>query len=66
VWRYQFNAVFDSQPEVKRVAVVRPVSYQTRGILASDKTLGDSLFNKGDFMRRSRRNVYGDRKTITI
>ncbi len=44
--------MFYSQTIVKRVAVVRPVSNQTRGILINDKTLGDSLFSKGDLMRR--------------
>src|SRR5574341_1303827 len=66
VRRYQLNAMVDSQPEIKRVTVVRLVSYQTLGLFISDKTLGDSLLNKGDFMRRSSRNVYGDRKTIAI
>lgn len=49
-----------SQPKVKLAAVVRLISYQTRGLLINYKTLGDSLFSKGDFMRRSRGGVYGD------
>ena len=69
--RYRFNATVSGQSGIKRVAVGRchrlclqlgtPVSHR-------DKTLGDSRFNKGDLMRRSRRNVYeyGDRKTIAV
>ena len=66
--RYQFNTIIDSQLYIKRVAIIRLVSNQAFWFLINDKTVGDSRFNKGDLMRRSRRNVYGygDRKTSTV
>lgn len=61
MWRDHLDA-FLSQLRVKRVAVIGPVSDQSLRSV-SGKTLSESFSDKGDFMRRSRRRVYGDRKT---
>ena len=63
---YEFNFMVYCQLDIKGVAVVRLISYKVFRLFASDKTLGDSCFSKGDFMWRSRCNVYGDRKASTI
>lgn len=63
---YQFNPMIDSQLYFKRVTIVRLVSYQAFRLFITDKTPGDSRFNKGDVVLRSRRNEYGDRTTITV
>jgi hypothetical protein len=50
---------------VKRVAIVSAVSNEPLWSLA-DKDVGQSFLHKGDFMRRSRCCVDGDRKTSAI
>jgi hypothetical protein len=49
---------------IERVGVVSLIPDQPRGPL-SGKNFGESAFDKGDFMRRSRRRVDGERKTST-
>ena len=50
---------------IEFVAVVGLVPDQSfRGI--GNKPVFNSIFDKGDFMWRSRCNVYGDRKTIAV
>ncbi len=53
------------QPSVERVGVLSLVAYEAGGPL-SGKNFGESAFDKGDFMRASRRRVDGDRKTIAV
>ena len=50
---------------VQRVAVVCPVTYESLWLLIG-KNFSESFFDKSDFMRRSRRRVYGDRKTVAV
>ena len=50
---------------VQRVAVIRLVSDQPFRELV-DEALEESVSDKGDFMRRSRRCVNGERKTIAV
>jgi hypothetical protein len=50
---------------VQRVRVIRPVADQSLR-LPVGKNFGDSLSDKSDFMRRSRRRAYGERKTIAV
>jgi hypothetical protein len=60
----QLNALL-SKAGVELVAVVGLIPDQSgRGI--GDKPTLDSVPCKGDFMRRSRCNMYGDRKTIAV
>src|SRR5689334_16062913 len=54
-----------SQLCIQRVAVIRPVADQSFGLLVG-KNFSESFSDKGDFMRRSRRRVYGERKTIAV
>ena len=50
---------------IKRVTVIRSITDESLGSSLKEATL-ESLLNKGDFMRRSRRNVYGERKTRAV
>ena len=56
---------FLCQRLIQRITVVGPVSDQPDRPLI-DKPLFESILDKGDFMRRSRRSVQGDRKTSAI
>src|ERR1035438_648935 len=50
---------------IEFIAIVRLVTDQSvRGI--GDKPAFNSILDKGDFMWRSRCNVYGDRKTMAV
>ena len=60
----QFNA-FGSQLLIQRIAIIGPISNQPLRSF-QDKSRCESCFHKGDFMRRSRRNVDGDRKTRAV
>ena len=51
--------------EVERVGVERLVAYEPAGEPAGE-TLRKSLADKGDLMRRSRRSVDGERKTMKV
>src|SRR5215475_8398819 len=53
------------QLSVQRVTVIRLVSDQSFRELI-DESFEESVCDKGDFMRRSRRCVYGERKTIAV
>src|ERR1051325_9317903 len=64
VRRDQLDASF-SQLLVQRAGVVSLVADQSFGSL-SGKNLSESLSDKGDFMRRSRRRVDGERKTRAV
>ena len=61
VRRGQLDAA-PGQPRVERVGVVSLVADQAFG-LPGGKTLKESLSDKGDFMRRSRRRVDGEWET---
>jgi hypothetical protein len=50
---------------IQWVRVVRLIADQSLRLLI-DKALNESFSHKGDFMRRSRRRVDGDRKTIAV
>jgi len=50
---------------IKRIRVIRSITDESLGSRLKE-TMLESLSNKGDFMRRSRRNVYGERKTRAI
>jgi hypothetical protein len=50
---------------VKRIGVVRLVSDEPFGTMRHKPCL-DSVMHKGDFMRRSTRNVYGEWKTSSV
>jgi len=64
VWCDQLNSLL-LQLGIEFVAVVGLVSDQSfRGI--GNKPVFNSIFDKGDFMWRSRCNVYGGRKTIAV
>src|SRR5438128_6818266 len=64
VRRDHFNTCL-SQGLIKRVRVIRLVTNQSSGLL-TDKALSESAFDKGDFMRRSRACVDGERKTRAV
>jgi hypothetical protein len=53
------------QQLIQRIAVVGPISDQPLRNF-QNKSRCESCFHKGDFMRRSRRNVDGDRKTMAV
>jgi hypothetical protein len=61
---YQLNAL-PLKLLIQRVRVICPVSYKSLGLLVG-KNFSESFSDKSDFMRRSRRRVYGDRKTIAV
>lgn len=50
---------------IEFVAVVSPITDQKSGI-RSEKPFFESVVYKGDFMRRSSRNVNGERKTSAV
>ena len=50
---------------VQRVAVIRLVSDQSLREFV-DEAFEESVCDRGDFMRRSRRCVNGERKTIAV
>jgi hypothetical protein len=50
---------------IKRITVIRSITDESLGSSLKEATL-ESFSNKGDFMRRSRRNVCGERKTRAI
>lgn len=62
--RNQFHSIF-SQLLVQRIAVIRLVTNQTLGQLFGEHGV-QSRFYKGDLMRRSTANGYGDRKTRAV
>lgn len=64
VRRDHLNALF-GQRFIQRVGVVSLVADQSFGSL-SGKNLSESFSDKGDFMRRSRRRVDGERKTRAV
>lgn len=64
VRRDQLDAAL-GQLRVERVGVVSLIAYQAFGLFG-DKTLNESLCDKGDFMRRSRRRVDGEWKTSIV
>jgi hypothetical protein len=53
------------QLRIQRVAVVGAISDQA-GRRSHNVALGESVFDKGDFMRTSRRRVDGDWKTRAV
>jgi hypothetical protein len=53
------------QDFIQRIAVISPVANQSLGQFI-DKDFGQSVSDKGDFMRRSRSCVDGERKTCAI
>ena len=50
---------------IQWVTVIRPIAYESLRLLIG-KNFSESFFDKSDFMRRSRRCVYGDRKTKAV
>jgi hypothetical protein len=50
---------------IKRITVICPVAYESLRLLVG-KNFSDSFCDKSDLMRRSRRRVYGERKTIAV
>ena len=50
---------------IQRIRVIRSIAYESRGLLVG-KNFSESFCDKSDFMRRSRRRVYGERKTIAV
>jgi hypothetical protein len=62
--RYHLNASL-LKFLVQRVAIICPVAYESLRLLVG-KNFSESFCDKSDFMRRSRRRVYGDRKTIAV
>jgi hypothetical protein len=50
---------------IERIRVIRSITDESLGSSLKEATL-ESLSNKGDFMWRSRRNVYGDRNTRAV
>jgi hypothetical protein len=50
---------------IERIRVIRSITNESLGSSLKEATL-ESLSNKGDFMRRSRRKVYGERKTRAV
>ena len=56
---------FGSKHLIQRITVVGSVPDQSLRLLI-DKAFFESILDKGDFMRRSRRSVQGDRKTRAI
>jgi len=64
VRRYHLDALL-AKFLVQRVRVIRPVADQSLRLLVG-KNFSESFSDKSDFMRRSRRRVYGERKTIAV
>lgn len=64
MWRNQLDPMV-RQFSIKFVAVVGPITDQKSGI-RSEKPFFESVAYKGDFVRRSRRNVNGERKTSAV
>jgi len=60
----KFNAL-GSQHLVQRVTIVGPISDQSLRLILNE-AFPESIPDKGDFMRRSRRCVHGDRNTRAI
>ena len=60
----KFNAL-SSKDLIQWVTVVGPISNQSLRLIL-DEAFFESIPDKGDFMRRSRRSVQGDRKTRAI
>jgi hypothetical protein len=60
----KFNAL-SSKHLIQRITVIGPISDQSLR-QSVDKAFFESIADKGDFMRRSRRSVQGDRKTRAI
>src|SRR5512132_642112 len=50
---------------VKRVGVIRLIANQSLRLFIG-KNFSESCLDRGDFMRASRRRVYGERKTIAV
>lgn len=50
---------------IKRIRVIRSITNESLGSSVKEATV-ESLSNKGDFMWRSRRKVYGERKTRAV
>ena len=64
VRRYHLNADC-LKVGIQRVGVIRLIADQSFGLLVG-KALNESLSDKGDFMRRSRSRVDGERKTKAV
>jgi len=64
VWRNQLNSG-PLKLLIKRIAVIGFVANELFRLLF-DKTILQGLLYERDFMRRSTRNAYGERKTITV
>jgi len=64
VRRDHLNALLP-QLFVQRVGVVGPVAYESLWLFIG-KNFSESLSDKSDLMRRSRRRVYGERKTSAV
>ena len=64
MWGKQLNPL-RGQARVERVNIVAFIPDQMCWS-SINKTRGESWFNKGDFMRRSRLNVDGERKTSAV
>ena len=64
MWSDQLDPC-SSQQLIQRVTIVGSITNQPLRSF-QDKSRCESCFNKGDFMRRSRRNVDGDRKTMAV
>jgi hypothetical protein len=62
--RNQFHPLF-GQVRIERVAIVSFVP-DHMFMLSIDNTRGESRFTKGDFVRRSTRNMDGDRKASAV
>ncbi len=56
---------FQRKRFIQRVTVVGPISDQSLRLICNEAFF-ESIADKGDFMRRSRRSVQGDRKTRAI
>jgi hypothetical protein len=50
---------------IQRIRVIRSVAYESLWLFIG-KNFSDSFSDKSDLMRRSRRRVYGERKTIAV
>lgn len=65
VRRNQFDSSLFAKPLVERIAVISSVSNKEIGCVL-EKPVVDRLFDERDFMRRSTRNLDGDRKTLAV
>ena len=61
---YEFD-ILSGQLRVETITVVGAIADQ-KGRLSSNMAVGESILDKGDFMRASRRRVDGDWKTSTV